>query len=108
MCNRKWSVSVHNGSSRHPLFAVPTLHLLLTTITIHRRLFTHLARLKMLTPRSDTHYLPHFGQTLKEGRYTVLRKLGEGVTSSTWLVQDSTSRQGFLTRLFLSLNLTLA
>lgn len=37
------------------------------------------------------HYQPRFGQTLKDGRYTVLRKLGEGITASTWLLQDSMS-----------------
>ncbi|KIY69683.1 kinase-like protein [Cylindrobasidium torrendii FP15055 ss-10] len=38
---------------------------------------------------SDRHFLPKFDQTLKDGRYTILRKLGEGVTASTWLVRDS-------------------
>ncbi|KAF7289363.1 Kinase-like protein [Mycena indigotica] len=36
-----------------------------------------------------THYNPQPGATLKNGRYVVLRKLGEGTTATTWLVYDS-------------------
>jgi serine/threonine-protein kinase SRPK3 len=35
-------------------------------------------------------HLPlRLGQTLKGGRYTVLRKLGSGTYSKTWLVSDA-------------------
>jgi hypothetical protein len=30
----------------------------------------------------------HIGDMLRNGRYRVLRKLGYGVESTTWLVQD--------------------
>ncbi|KAF7289364.1 Kinase-like protein [Mycena indigotica] len=36
----------------------------------------------------NTHYHPTAGATLKNGRYAVLRKLGEGITAVTWLVND--------------------
>ena len=40
------------------------------------------------TPREA--FLPvHPGFSLKNGRYTVRRKLGEGVFSATYLVEDS-------------------
>jgi serine/threonine-protein kinase SRPK3 len=35
------------------------------------------------------HLLLRLGQTLKGGRYTVLRKLGSGTYSTTWLVSDA-------------------
>ncbi|KAK7018874.1 kinase-like domain-containing protein [Favolaschia claudopus] len=38
---------------------------------------------------TTTHYRAHFGQRIRDGRFTVLRKLGEGITATTWLVRDS-------------------
>ncbi|KAL0957553.1 hypothetical protein HGRIS_001340 [Hohenbuehelia grisea] len=44
-----------------------------------------------MTPLVDTHFMPDIQSSLKSSRYIVLRKLGEGVTSSTWLVRDTLS-----------------
>ncbi|KAF7289361.1 Kinase-like protein [Mycena indigotica] len=40
---------------------------------------------------ASTHYNPQLGATLKNERYTLLRKLGEGITAVSWLVRDSTA-----------------
>ncbi|TFL00583.1 kinase-like domain-containing protein [Pterulicium gracile] len=37
----------------------------------------------------DIHFAGGIGASLKDGRYTVLRKLGQGETSTIWLVSDS-------------------
>ncbi|KAJ4484003.1 kinase-like domain-containing protein [Lentinula lateritia] len=34
------------------------------------------------------HFPAHLGASLQDGRYTILRKLGEGVTATTWLIRD--------------------
>ncbi|THU85115.1 kinase-like protein [Dendrothele bispora CBS 962.96] len=40
----------------------------------------------------SNHFPAHFNSTLKGHRYTVLRKLGEGVSATTWPVRDSPSQ----------------
>ena len=42
-----------------------------------------------LRSRDDIHFTGGIGASLKGRRYTVLRKLGEGTTSTIWLVRDS-------------------
>ncbi|KAJ3868757.1 kinase-like domain-containing protein [Lentinula novae-zelandiae] len=34
------------------------------------------------------HFPARLGTSLQDGRYTILRKLGEGVTATTWLIRD--------------------
>ncbi|PPQ99428.1 hypothetical protein CVT24_005415 [Panaeolus cyanescens] len=47
-----------------------------------------------MSSSTTTHYDARLGATLKDGRYTVLRKLGEGITSACWLVRDDSSESG--------------
>ncbi|KAJ3890276.1 kinase-like domain-containing protein [Lentinula edodes] len=37
---------------------------------------------------STVHFPARLGAPLQDGRYTILRKLGEGVTATTWLIRD--------------------
>lgn len=48
------------------------------------------APMQMEKTAVDKHFRPKLGQKIKsDDRYTVLRKLGDGITATTWLVQDS-------------------
>ncbi|KAJ4489376.1 kinase-like domain-containing protein [Lentinula edodes] len=37
---------------------------------------------------STVHFPARLGAPLQDGRYTILRKLGEGLTATTWLIRD--------------------
>ncbi|EDR08084.1 uncharacterized protein LACBIDRAFT_327350 [Laccaria bicolor S238N-H82] len=44
----------------------------------------------------DPNYFPaRLNTSLNAGRYTILRKLGEGVSSSCWLVEDGEGEEGY-------------
>ncbi|KAJ6595963.1 kinase-like domain-containing protein [Mycena sp. CBHHK59/15] len=43
-------------------------------------------------PLASDHLSVYPNSTLKDSRYTILRKLGEGVSATTWLVRDSQGR----------------
>jgi hypothetical protein len=53
----------------------------------------------MLSPRNShpelnvfDHFPAHYGQTLKEGRYEIQRKLGAGLFATIWLVADTKAK----------------
>ncbi|KAE9399800.1 kinase-like protein [Gymnopus androsaceus JB14] len=43
-----------------------------------------------MSPNSESaaHFSPRLGESVQDNRYTILRKLGEGATATTWLIRD--------------------
>ncbi|KAG7088683.1 hypothetical protein E1B28_012654 [Marasmius oreades] len=52
-----------------------------------------------IASQASDHFPAYPNLTLKDQRYTILRKLGEGVSATTWLVRDSQSSQPYETYL---------